>query len=129
MNPNTNTFGDRLRELRKSRGLQQSELGRIFELSPSAIGSYERGLREPAFKHLIGFANYFKVSTDYILGNTEERVTLDDYIKSGNTDFFDILNKSNLSINGYELTEEDKRRLGDIVVGLFWTKMSNVDYK
>lgn len=129
MNPDTSTFGERLRELRKSRGLQQSELGRLFELSPSAIGSYERGLREPAFKHLVGFAKFFGVSTDYILGNSNERITLEDYMRGGNTDFFDILNKSNLAINGYELNDEDKRRLGDIVVGLFWTKMSNVNHK
>ena len=129
MKNDTSTFGERLRELRKSRGLQQSELGRIFSLSPSAIGSYERGLREPAFDHLVGFANYFNVSTDYILGNSDELVTLDDYLKGSNTDFFDILNKSNLSINGYELTNEDKRHLGDIVVGLFWTKLSEGNHK
>lgn len=118
----TISFGERLRHLRKSVGLQQGELGEIFGLSPSAIGSYERGLREPSYKHLIAFAKHFNVSLDYLLGVTDERMTLDEYIRKGSVDLFDIMNKYELTINGYTLTSSDKLRLSDVAVGLFWSK-------
>ena len=115
----TDTFGSRLRILRKEKGLHQSELGEIFGLSPSAIGSYERDLREPAYNHLIAFADYFQVSIDYLLCRTNERQLLDDYFRHDYVDLFDLMNKSNVTINGYE------RRLFDIAAGLFWAKFSD----
>lgn len=118
-------FGERLRYLRKGRGLQQGELGELFGLSPSAIGSYERGLREPSYRHLIAFAEYFNVSIDYLLGTTEERMTLDEYISQDTLDLFELLSKNNLSVNGYNLTNLDKRRLSDVVVGLFWSEFAD----
>lgn len=121
----TDTFGSRLRILRKEKGLHQSELGEIFGLSPSAIGSYERDLREPAYNHLIAFADYFQVSIDYLLCRTNERQLLDDYFRHDYVDFFDLMNKSNVTINGYEVTSSDKRRLFDIAAGLFWAKFSD----
>ena len=121
----TDTFGSRLRILRKEKGLHQSELGEKFGLSPSAIGSYERDLREPSYNHLIAFADYFQVSIDYLLCRTNERQLLDDYFNHDYVDFFDLMNKYNITINGYEVTPSEKRRLFDIAAGLFWSKFSN----
>ena len=73
------TFGDRLRELRKERGMQQRELGEMYELSSSAIGSYERNLREPTLELLLQLSEYFGVSVDYLLCRTEERLTAVEY--------------------------------------------------
>jgi len=117
-------FGKRLREFRKDRGLQQSELGRLFDLSPSTIGSYERGDRAPDYVHLIRFANYFHTSIDYLLGLTDEKMTVDEYINQEKIDLLDILTKPNLTLHGYELTDDDKRRIGDISVGMLLTKFS-----
>ena len=121
----TDTFGSRLRILRKEKGLHQSERGEKFDLSPSAIGSYERDLREPSYNHLIAFADYFQVSIDYLLCRTNERQLLDDYFNHDYVDFFDLMNKYNITINGYEVTPSEKRRLFDIAAGLFWAKFSN----
>lgn len=121
----TINFGERLRHLRKSRGLQQGELGEIFGLSPSAIGSYERGLREPSYKHLVAFAQHFGVSLDYLLGTTDETMTLEEYIQKDSVDLFDLMNKYELTINGYKLTSSDKLRLSDVAVGLFWSKFQS----
>ena len=67
------TFGDRLRELRKERGMQQRELGDLYNLSSSAIGSYERNLREPTLELLLQLSEYFGVSVDYLLCRTDEQ--------------------------------------------------------
>lgn len=61
-------FSQRLKSLRKDKGLTQKELGHHFNLSQSSIAFYEKGEREPDFATLIKFADFFDVSTDYLLG-------------------------------------------------------------
>ncbi len=43
----------------------------MFQLSESAIGMYERDEREPSFKLTNEIADRFNVSTDYLLGRTD----------------------------------------------------------
>lgn len=62
-------FGTRLRFLRKRATLTQAELGNILNVSPSTIGMYERGEREPSYKILVKIATHFQVSIDYLLGH------------------------------------------------------------
>ena len=119
------TFGERLKALRKERNLKQSELGELFDLSPSAIGSYERDLREPAYRHLVAFAEYFGVSIDYLLCRSNERMTVEQYTNTDQYEFADILGRFKIHLHGYELSQLDKRRLLDIAVGLFWTKFTD----
>jgi transcriptional regulator with XRE-family HTH domain len=70
------TFGERLRSLRNGRGLTQKECGKLFQLSESAIGMYERDQREPSLELVRRIADYFEVTIDYILGR-------DHYISEG----------------------------------------------
>lgn len=62
------TLGDRLKTLRKENGKSQKEFGKLFGLSESAIGMYERNERKPDYDTLEKFADFFNVSTDYLLG-------------------------------------------------------------
>lgn len=65
-------LGARIAALRRSAGWSQAELAKRLQVSPSAIGMYEQGRREPAAELLIAMANTFSVSTDYLLtGRTE----------------------------------------------------------
>lgn len=113
-----NTFGERLRFLRNERNLHQSELGELLELSPSAIGSYERNLREPSYNHLVKFADLFGVSTDYLLCRTSERLTVADYIKQDSISLTDLLYDHTVTMGGQVLTERDKSRIHDIAFAL-----------
>ena len=62
------TFGTRLRFLRKKQSnMTQEQLGKILNVSPSTIGMYERGEREPSYKLLVKIATHFQVSIDYLL--------------------------------------------------------------
>ena len=108
------TFGERLRFLRSERNLHQSELGEILELSPSAIGSYERNLREPSHAHLVRIADLFNVSTDYLLCRTEERLTVSDYTKQDNLPLSALLLDHTVNLDGEILSERDKSRILDI---------------
>lgn len=66
-------FGENLRKLRKGRGMTQSELGGQVGLSKAVISKYETGLGYPSFDVLIRIAQYFGVSTDYLLGVASTR--------------------------------------------------------
>lgn len=120
-----NTFGDRLKQLRKEKNLKQSDFGEIFELSPSAIGSYERNLREPAYSHLVKFANFFNVSIDFLLCNSDERLTVDKYRENDTYELFELIKTFTINLNGYTLSDEDKQRLLDIAVVLLWSNLTN----
>lgn len=61
-------FGENLKKLRKGRGMTQSQLGGKIGLSKAVISKYETGLGYPSFDVLIRIAQYFGVSTDYLLG-------------------------------------------------------------
>ena len=68
-----NTFGNRLRLLRLERKLTGKELGSMFNLSKSAISSYEVQGRFPDEKLLKGWSSFFEVSSDYLLGISDIR--------------------------------------------------------
>lgn len=69
-------FAERLRELRKGRGLTQKELGSQTGLSKAVVSKYETGMGYPSFDILIRIAQFFGVSTDYLLGASRNK-TLD----------------------------------------------------
>ncbi len=61
--------GKVLRTLRESKGLLQKELASKLDTSTSTIGMYEQNRREPDNTMLKKIANFFHVSTDYLLDN------------------------------------------------------------
>ena len=61
-------FSYMLKSLRKGKGITQSQLGATIGLSKAVISKYENGLGYPTFDVLIKIADYFGVTTDYILG-------------------------------------------------------------
>ena len=63
-------FGKRLASIRKKRGLSQYQLADKLGFSRGQIANYEQGKREPDYQTLIKIAEFFDVSTDYLLGVT-----------------------------------------------------------
>ena len=64
---------EQLRKLRKKNNLSMKELGKVLNVSESTISLYESGKREPDFETLIKLAEYFNVSTDYLLGRSDAK--------------------------------------------------------
>lgn len=62
------TFGKRLKELRKEKGLTQEALAHIFNVSKTTICQYETIKQEPDLTLLVEISRYFGVTTDYLLG-------------------------------------------------------------
>ncbi len=60
-------LGERIALLRRGMGWSQAELARQLHISPSAVGMYEQGRREPSLEGLVGLSKAFGVSADYLL--------------------------------------------------------------
>ncbi|MBC8954993.1 helix-turn-helix domain-containing protein [Xenorhabdus sp. PB62.4] len=66
-----NGFAQRLRELRRQKGLSQSELGKLAELHYTHIGRFERGASRPGCDTLKRLADVLDVTSDYLLEGAE----------------------------------------------------------
>ena len=60
-------LGARIAALRHGKGLSQAQLAQRLKISPSAVGMYEQGRREPSAQLLVAMAKEFQVSTDFLL--------------------------------------------------------------
>jgi transcriptional regulator with XRE-family HTH domain len=65
------TLGERLQLLRKNRNLSQKELAVHLKYTVSTISNYESDTHFPDLNTLCKLADYYDVSTDYLLGRTE----------------------------------------------------------
>ena len=63
----------RIAKLRKESGLSQSQLGDKLGLSQDTISNMERGRRTTTTEKIIEIANFFNVSSDYLLGISDSR--------------------------------------------------------
>ncbi len=61
----------RIRDLREDRDLKQRELAEILNCSQRVYSNYERGDIDIPTEILIKLSNYYNVSIDYILGQTD----------------------------------------------------------
>ncbi|MFD1410775.1 helix-turn-helix domain-containing protein [Lapidilactobacillus gannanensis] len=96
------TKGQRIAELRKRKKLSQNELSKILHVSPSTVGMWETDQRAIKDADLVQIADFFGVTTDYLLGrrtdlgdlpvaahiadgmdglSNEERKEIEDYIE------------------------------------------------
>ncbi|WP_424475353.1 helix-turn-helix domain-containing protein [Oceanobacillus kimchii] len=65
-------FKDRLTSLRKMNKLSREQLANKLGVSYSTISKYESGSREPDFDTLQEISNIFDVTTDYLLGKSDQ---------------------------------------------------------
>ena len=66
-------IGDRIRSLREKRGKTQGEVCASLGLEQSTLANYEKSRRTPKVDIIIALAKFFHVSTDYLLGNSNDK--------------------------------------------------------
>ena len=69
-------YFQRLRDLREDADMNQTEVAKLLFTSQTVYSRYERGVLTIPVEHLITLADYYGVSTDYILGRTNNRSML-----------------------------------------------------
>ncbi len=64
-------YFQRLRDLREDMDLKQVQVAEILGIKQTVYSRYERGFQTIPVEHLIKLADFYNVSTDFILGRTE----------------------------------------------------------
>lgn len=127
MNTQKPTFGYRLRSLRIEKNLNQAEFGELLgefqgtkRVSSSAVGAYERNEREPTFHLLTAIANYFGVSIDYLLCNSDERLRVEDFASQTSHELDYLLRRYEITLNDKVIGDEQKQRILDVATAILW---------
>ena len=68
---NMKLYFERLRDLREDHDLKQKDLADILDTTQQVYSRYENGLNQIPIHHLVTLSKFYKVSTDYILGLTD----------------------------------------------------------
>lgn len=101
-----------LRNAREIKGLSQTQLGRLAGCGQEKISAYETGKTRPQYQTLVHLADALQVSTDYLLGRTDEmerKVTLEDVLAEDEID---------LILRYRELPKEKQAKLSGVALGL-----------
>jgi len=94
-------FGSRLSELRKNKNLTMKDLANEIGVSRTTISRYENDSRQPSKEVLEVLADYFEVTTDYLLGRTNQK-----YFSQDETIAFHAKG---------DLNEEDQKMVRDLI--------------
>ncbi len=65
----------RLRDLREDNDLKQTDIAKLLNIQQTVYSRYERGFQNIPLEHLVFLADYYNVSTDYILERTDNLKT------------------------------------------------------
>jgi len=106
-------FGKRIKELRVQHNMTQSDLARLLKVSPSTIGMYEQGRRDPDTDTINFLADFFNVSADYLLGRTDIPNNVND--EPTPQELEKVLREANIAFDGAPLDEEDKEDVIEFV--------------
>lgn len=100
-------LGERIKSLREDFDMKQEDLADILNINRSSLANYESNRRTPSVEIIVQIANFFKVSTDYLLGRTK--------IKEFSVSEFDLNNKY-ISINQLGCkTLKDAKEILDLI--------------
>lgn len=66
-------IGQTIRDLRKQRKMSQTELAKILHVSQQTVTAWETGKAEPSSSAISSLADYFDVTTDYLLGRPDRK--------------------------------------------------------
>lgn len=113
-------LGRRMKDKRKSLGYTQKEVADHIGIARTTYAMYESESRDPDTKTLENLADFYGVSTDYLLGrDVPEWASTEDVFELQTL----LENNVNMAYGGESLTDAEKQRVKDILTALFWEKL------
>lgn len=107
-----NLFGQRLKSLRQKKGLTQRQLAYSLGISPSTVGMYEQGRREPDNSLLSQLCRVLDTTTDYLIGFSDKATDTQQDVSDVIEDFTGMLmSQQGLMFNGQPITAEDREKI------------------
>lgn len=105
------SFGELLSELRKDRYMTQGDLAKQLHVSVSTISNYEKDVHLPDVEKLVNIADFFGVTTDYLLSRTKSSLSPSVFEESvlGRRTVREVLDRMKL------LSAEQQRALGALL--------------
>lgn len=97
-----NTLGQKIRELRIEKGLEQKELATILQVHKGTISNWENDKRSPDNEMLSKISTYFDVPVDYLLGKIDKAT----YKKA--MEILDTFLNNGISIDDISLSKLEK---------------------
>ena len=110
-------FSDKLQHLRKQQELTQAEIAQYIKIDQTTYSRYERGTIEPDIATIKKLANFFNVTTDYLLENEKQFDDTDDIV-----DFNHFILKGKYTIHSRFITERERRMINNIINEIFDVK-------
>ena len=108
-------FSERLKELRKNTGYTQKEIAEHIGTSQPSYQNWEKGSRKPSRETIQKLADFFNVSTDYLLGQTDiPNSTLEADI--------DTALDNSVAYDGTPITDNDREIIKDFLKDYFANK-------
>lgn len=106
---------EKIRELAKKRGISLSDLEIQLGLGKNSLYGLKRN--QPSAERLQLIADYFNVSTDYLLGRTDNPNIADDSTTGSSDIEVENLADNVMMFGGRELTDEKKKIIQSIIEG------------
>lgn len=102
---------ERLKQLRIEANLTQKQMAETMNTSQPSYQNWEKGTRNPSKENLEKLANFFNVSTDYLLGksNIKSPSVIDE-------DKLDQAINQSVGFNGKPATEEEKENMKEALL-------------
>lgn len=100
-------IGKKIKELREIKQITQEELAKYLGVAPQTVYKYEKEINEPDLKTTSKIAEYFNVTTDYLLGRTDNPDMLSEPIQIAAS------MKDGLDIS--DMDDDEKKFINDFV--------------
>ena len=98
------SFGNRLRAIRKEKGMSQDEFAKLLGTSKQILSRYEIGQRIPKITQVQEYAKRLNVSADYLMGDSAEEAALNSLCPKDHPPFYkiflDVMDQMGLDIPG-----------------------------
>lgn len=98
------SFGNRLRAIRKEKGMSQDEFAKLLGTSKQVLSRYEIGQRIPKITQVQEYAKRLNVSADYLMGDSAEEAAFNSLCPKDHPPFYkiflDVMDQMGLDIPG-----------------------------
>lgn len=98
-------LSNRLKQLRAEKNIKQDDLAEYLNVKRQTYSAYERGVSIPDANTLKAIATFFNVSTDYLLGSTDDPTPAQELAAArvaGSQDYSDLTSEQIEKIKSYE---------------------------
>ena len=108
---------DRIKNERLTKGLNQPELAKILNVTKQTVSNWENGNRIPDTITLVKLADYFNVTTDYLLCRTANRQSF--ILHETTIDGMNIELHQTKDIDANEISEREKQELAEMAKKIY----------